>query len=65
MQGFRRLGYATLVVFLVALFTVVTAAAQTITGTIAGDVTDSTGAVVPNATITVRNVGTGLERTDW
>jgi len=63
MQGFRRLGYATLVVFLVALFTVVTAAAQTITGTIAGDVTDSTGAVVPNATITVRNIGTGLERT--
>lgn len=37
--------------------------AQTITGTISGDVTDSTGAVVPNATITIENLGTGDRRT--
>jgi hypothetical protein len=62
MLEFRRLGYAVVVV-MIALFTVLPAAAQTITGSIAGDVTDSTGAVVPGATVTVRNAGTGLERT--
>jgi carboxypeptidase family protein/TonB-dependent receptor-like protein len=33
------------------------------TGTITGTVTDATGAVVPNATVTVRNQNTGEERT--
>jgi hypothetical protein len=37
--------------------------AQTITGTISGDVTDSTGAVVPGATVTVQSLGTGETRT--
>ncbi len=37
--------------------------AQTITGTISGDVTDGTGAVVPGATITAQNIGTGETRT--
>ena len=37
--------------------------AQTITGTISGDVTDGTGAVVPGATITAQNIGTGDTRT--
>src|SRR5207244_9639988 len=36
--------------------------AQTITGTISGDVTDSTGAVVANVSITVQNAETGLSR---
>jgi hypothetical protein len=36
--------------------------AQTITGTISGDVTDSTGAVVQGAAITVQNIGTGETR---
>ena len=36
--------------------------AQRTTGDIAGDVTDSSGAVVPNTTVTAKNVGTGLER---
>ena len=36
--------------------------AQTITGTISGDVTDSTGAVVANVSITVENAGTGFSR---
>ena len=33
------------------------------TASITGTVTDPTGAVVPNATVTVRNLGTGEERT--
>ncbi|HEX8922466.1 MAG TPA: carboxypeptidase-like regulatory domain-containing protein, partial [Pyrinomonadaceae bacterium] len=39
------------------------ATAQTVTGTLQGTVSDTNGAVVPNATVTVRNVETGLERT--
>jgi hypothetical protein len=37
--------------------------AQTITGTISGDVTDSSGAVVAGATVTVENFGTNEKRT--
>jgi hypothetical protein len=37
--------------------------AQTFRGTILGTVTDQSGAVVAGATVTVRNVATGLERT--
>jgi hypothetical protein len=36
--------------------------AQTETGTISGTVTDSTGSVVPNAKIEIRNASTGAER---
>lgn len=36
---------------------------QTVSGTLRGSVVDANGAVVPSATITVRNVETGLERT--
>src|SRR5438093_6714626 len=39
------------------------AAAQTVTGTIQGTATDSSGAVLPGVTITVRHVDTGQERT--
>src|SRR5271157_4662678 len=37
--------------------------AQTFRGTVLGTVTDASGAVVSGATVKVRNVGTGLERT--
>ena len=37
--------------------------AQTFRGTILGTVTDPSGAVLPGATVTVKNTGTGLERT--
>ena len=48
---------------IVLSLTVMTGRAQTFRGTILGTVTDTTGAVVPGATITVRNVNTGLVRT--
>ncbi|MEO7658449.1 MAG: carboxypeptidase-like regulatory domain-containing protein, partial [Pyrinomonadaceae bacterium] len=37
--------------------------AQTVSGTLRGTITDSNGAVIPNASVTVRNKETGLERT--
>ena len=52
--------------FVVAVFfllTTVSLVAQTFRGTILGTVTDPSGAVVAGATVKVRNVGTGLERT--
>jgi carboxypeptidase family protein len=43
--------------------TLLLAQSQSTTGTIQGIVTDPTGAGVPNANITIKNAGTGLERT--
>ena len=45
------------------LLAVVSLSAQTFRGTILGTVTDPSGAVVSGAKVTVKNVGTGLERT--
>jgi hypothetical protein len=45
------------------LFSTATLVGQTFRGTILGSVTDPSGAVVAGATVKVRNVGTGLERT--
>ena len=50
------------VILLVAL-SVVSASGQTNFGRISGTVTDSSGAVIPNATVTIRNSATNLERT--
>src|SRR5579862_5573477 len=44
------------------LLAAVSLSAQTFRGTILGTVTDPSGAVVPGAKVTVRNVATGLER---
>ena len=52
-----------LLAVLVALLSAAPAWAQTITGRIDGRVTDSSGAVLPGATITIVNVGTGLTTT--
>ena len=52
-----------LLVALLALSLVAPATAQTITGRIDGRVTDSSGAVLPGATITIVNTGTGLTTT--
>src|SRR5947207_2376930 len=35
---------------------------QTVQGVITGTITDPTGAVVPNATVTINNVGTGISQ---
>jgi hypothetical protein len=51
----------TLVAALIAVTTAVQA--QRATGSIAGVVTDATGSAVPGASISVRNLGTSLERT--
>jgi hypothetical protein len=45
------------------LVAAVSLSAQTFRGTILGSVTDAQGAVVAGAKVTVKNVGTGLERT--
>jgi hypothetical protein len=47
----------------VGLFVTLPGFAQKITGDIEGSVTDSSGAVVPNVTITAQSLGTGLTRT--
>lgn len=39
------------------------AAAQTVTGTVQGTVTDTSGGVLPGVTVTLRNTQTGVERT--
>ncbi len=49
---------------LLSLFLAATvASAQTFRGSILGTVTDTSGAVLPGATVKVKNAGTGLERT--
>jgi hypothetical protein len=51
------------IVLAFVLLTALSLSAQTFRGTILGTVTDPSGAVVAGATVTVKNVGTGLERT--
>ena len=54
------------VICTVLLLTIVachTAFGQTVFGRISGTVTDSSGAVVPNATVTIHNNATNSERT--
>jgi hypothetical protein len=63
MAGRRLVRYASvLLVFGLFVATGLPAFAQTITGDITGVVTDHTGAVLPNATVTVVNTGTNLSR---
>src|SRR5882724_5296011 len=60
---FRAIRTFALVVFALTLFAGVATFAQTFRGTILGSVTDSSGAAVPGATVTIKNVDTGLVRT--
>jgi hypothetical protein len=50
-------------VILLVVLAAVSASGQTIFGRISGTVTDSSGAVIPNATVTVTNNATNSERT--
>jgi len=60
-QKFIARSFATVFVLLMTLAG--HASAQTFRGTILGTVTDPNGAVVPEATVTAKNMGTGIERT--
>jgi outer membrane receptor protein involved in Fe transport len=51
------------IVLVFVLLAAVSLSAQTFRGTILGTVTDAQGAVVAGAKVTVKNAGTGLERT--
>jgi Carboxypeptidase regulatory-like domain len=57
----KRGGPLLFLVLLVSLWSV-PAYPQAVTGTIVGTVTDSSGAVVPGATVTLTNAGTGASR---
>src|SRR5271163_4758342 len=50
------------IILLFILLAAVSLSAQTFRGTILGTVTDPSGAVVAGAKVTVKNAGTGLER---
>jgi hypothetical protein len=54
------------ILFLVVLLAVdsSSASAQTIYGSLAGDIIDASGAAVPGAAVVVRNINTGIERRD-
>jgi hypothetical protein len=60
---FRAIRTLALVAFALTLFAGTSSFAQTFRGTILGSVTDSSGAAVPGATVTVKNLDTGLVRT--
>jgi outer membrane receptor protein involved in Fe transport len=58
-RSFGNVGVALTLTFLLGM---PAAAAQTVTGTIQGTVVDTSGAVVPGATVTIRQTDTGAER---
>src|SRR5579864_7915382 len=60
---FRAIRTLALVAFALTLFAGTSTFAQTFRGTILGSVTDSSGAAVPGATVTIKNADTGLVRT--
>ncbi len=58
----RLFRFSCLLVMLAIMLVSGSLVAQKITGDIAGDVTDTTGAVLPNATVTAKNLGTDFNR---
>ncbi len=62
-KGLRRQGFGVFSILLIALaLLVVPGAWAQDNATITGTATDASGAVVPNATVTLTNIGTGLVR---
>ena len=62
MQCSQVLRSASVFFLVVSLFTCLPVLAQTVTGDITGDVTDSSGAVLPHVTVTAVNAGTNFSR---
>ena len=60
--AFSRIGRAALLLVAMSVFIAGPAAAQLTTGTIQGEVTDQTGAILPGVDVTVRNIDTGATR---
>ena len=60
MSKFLRFGFTSVLIF---AFCAVAWAQGTVTGAVGGSVTDPKGAVVPGATVTVKNNDTGKEDT--
>src|SRR5271165_6312566 len=63
MSAIRRLQLAATVCLVLLLILANSANAQTFRGTILGTVTDTSGAAIAGATVTIKNSGTGLTRT--
>src|SRR5690349_18761966 len=59
----KQRGVWFLMIFLIVPLLLAPVYGQKITGTISGSVTDPTGAMVPDATVTITNAETGLVRT--
>ncbi|MGC2154422.1 MAG: carboxypeptidase-like regulatory domain-containing protein, partial [Terriglobales bacterium] len=57
-----RRAFHAIALLAVVVFGALPMLAQFDTGTITGTVTDTSGAIVPSAAITVTNVGTGLQK---
>jgi hypothetical protein len=62
-RSIRNLGVLVFIFAAILLFTGSIANAQTFRGTILGTVIDSSGAAVPAATVSIKNIDTGLIRT--
>lgn len=58
-KSIKQAGY----IFIFSLFFAANIFAQSNTGTITGQITDANGALIPNATVTITNVGTNDTRT--
>src|SRR5437016_13232274 len=62
MQRSQVLRSASVFFLVVSLFTCLPVLTQTVTGDITGDVTDSSGAVLPHVTVTAVNTDTNFSR---
>src|SRR6266404_9096458 len=64
MAGMSKIGWGKIVLCLgILIMSSLAAIGQLTTGTIAGTVTDQSGAAVPGATVTLKNTDTGILRT--